>query len=1086
MLRSNSTRLALCLAAGLAICSAPARADDDRAYRAGVGLANKGMNEQAAAELRTYLDSSPDAQNAPNARYTLAVCLARLGKHADAAKELDRVTSIEGFPFAADALLLRGQCAMALGKFSDADAALSQLGKDHPDFARADAAAALRGEALYRAGDAAAARDLLSSFRDIWPKSPAADRAELFCAFADAALGDPKAAAERAESLLSRSNEGEYAADAALIAARCRQSLGDLEQAAALYDRAAKGGSRSTQEALLGSAQVARALGKTDQAERILKELASANLTPELLAGVALERGRVLLDQNKPDAALPIFRSLKEQAPALADSAAYWTAKCQVRQGRPAEAVAELTLAAETFPKSALLPDILFDRAAAIARAGDDAASLAAWSHWRSKFPKHELGLRATAEEAASLYRLGKHAESLAKCEEFAKASPKAADPTIAFLVAENLFLTGNFDAAEPAYARFAEKYPTDPSTSRAAIRRGLCLLKLDQDDEGERVLGAALSKTEATAADEPLRRAALWALGDRAFARKDWPASERWFGQLVKTNTTDSDALLRLALAVRRQGRTAEALPLLERAAAAGENSPAGVHASFERAQLLAEAGDLDTAREVFENVVAAAAASPNAAQGDQASDENSVASLGALSLRHLASIASRQGRQEDAAALLSRAAAAGGGKNATGDTVFQEAMAWLAAGKYDKAEETFARFLDADANTPKANDARAWRAVAMSRAGKHEDAVREFESLDAAFDAPDTAVTVKYELALALRALSRNDQAADAYAQVLAAEKAPPQLAAYSALDLAQLKSTTQNTGPTAESGTTASNEDATRKYAEALTLLDRCRAEMSSMDAAATAPLRERETYLRSVCLLKLGKPSEAAKLLATYANDFPKSDLAPAAGLALGNALLLSGKPREAAEKLQQVAESKAPADIASSALLKAGDAWGAAGQWTRSEEACTKFLDSYPDHARWFQARFGQGWARENQGRQDGAIEAYKDIVSRHEGITAARAQFQIGECLYAQKKLAEAVGELLKVDVLYDYPEWSAAALYEAGRCLTELKRVPEARQQFEDLVKRFPDTKWAALAKERMPATAATELPGRSLGGSR
>jgi TolA-binding protein len=172
-------------------------------------------------------------------------------------------------------------------------------------------------------------------------------------------------------------------------------------------------------------------------------------------------------------------------------------------------------------------------------------------------------------------------------------------------------------------------------------------------------------------------------------------------------------------------------------------------------------------------------------------------------------------------------------------------------------------------------------------------------------------------------------------------------------------------------------------------------------------------------------------------------------------------------------------------VASTALLKLGEASAAAQQWSRSDEAYTAFLDRFPDHALWFQARFGQGWTRENQQRHDAAIEAYREVISRHQGPTAARAQFQIGECLYAQKKRDQAVAEFLKVDVLYAYPEWSAAALYEAGRCLHDLERADEGTRQFEDLIKRFPETQWAKLAREWVDAAKPAALPGRDSGSS-
>ena len=106
--------------------------------------------------------------------------------------------------------------------------------------------------------------------------------------------------------------------------------------------------------------------------------------------------------------------------------------------------------------------------------------------------------------------------------------------------------------------------------------------------------------------------------------------------------------------------------------------------------------------------------------------------------------------------------------------------------------------------------------------------------------------------------------------------------------------------------------------------------------------------------------------------------------------------------------------------------------------------------------------------------------SYRDVVERHKGPTAARAQFQIGECLFAKKQYEEAAGALLKVDILYAYPEWSAAALFEAGRCFEKLTKLVEARKQFQRVVELHGDSEWARMARSRLEETSVAGLPGR------
>ena len=149
-------------------------------------------------------------------------------------------------------------------------------------------------------------------------------------------------------------------------------------------------------------------------------------------------------------------------------------------------------------------------------------------------------------------------------------------------------------------------------------------------------------------------------------------------------------------------------------------------------------------------------------------------------------------------------------------------------------------------------------------------------------------------------------------------------------------------------------------------------------------------------------------------------------------------------------------------------------------WSASEQVFSDFLKRFRDSRHWYQAQFGVGWAREHQKQFDEAITAYREVVAKHQGPTAARAQFQIGECLFAAQRYDKAVRELLKVDILYAYPEWSAAALYEAGRCFEKLGKLVEARNHFKQVTDGFVRTRWAELATERLTALPASTLPGQ------
>jgi cellulose synthase operon protein C len=242
-----------------------------------------------------------------------------------------------------------------------------------------------------------------------------------------------------------------------------------------------------------------------------------------------------------------------------------------------------------------------------------------------------------------------------------------------------------------------------------------------------------------------------------------------------------------------------------------------------------------------------------------------------------------------------------------------------------------------------------------------------------------------------------------------------------------------------------------------------------------------VRAQAAYLRGAALLRLDRAAEAAEALRVLCAKGARADeRSMSAGLLRGDALLHAGRAAEAADQLLWV-EAAGPGEvIARATLLRLGEAMAAAQQWPASEAAYGRFLDRFAESEHAFRARFGLGWARENQGQHEPAIEAYRAVTASHQGATAARAQFQIGECLFAMKRYEEAVKEFVKADAIYGLDEWSAAALYEAGRCLEEMGRRDDARARWTEVVDRFASSAWARQSKERLNATATAALPGR------
>jgi TolA-binding protein len=162
------------------------------------------------------------------------------------------------------------------------------------------------------------------------------------------------------------------------------------------------------------------------------------------------------------------------------------------------------------------------------------------------------------------------------------------------------------------------------------------------------------------------------------------------------------------------------------------------------------------------------------------------------------------------------------------------------------------------------------------------------------------------------------------------------------------------------------------------------------------------------------------------------------------------------------------------NLSDRALLRLGHAFAHAGQWDQSRNVMETLLGRFPQSPWRFDARYGIGWALQSQKQHDPAVGIYTQVIRETAGEVAAKAQLQIGLCRRDQKRMPEAALALLVVPFTYDYPEWSAAALYEAARVFNDMQ--PPDKEQASALLKRllkdYPESSWAKPAREQLEGT--------------
>lgn len=105
-----------------------------------------------------------------------------------------------------------------------------------------------------------------------------------------------------------------------------------------------------------------------------------------------------------------------------------------------------------------------------------------------------------------------------------------------------------------------------------------------------------------------------------------------------------------------------------------------------------------------------------------------------------------------------------------------------------------------------------------------------------------------------------------------------------------------------------------------------------------------------------------------------------------------------------------------------------------------------------------------------EGRYAMALTGYRDFLVRFPSSELAdNAQYGVGECFFAQAVFDSAAGEYARVGEKWPKGDRAAAALYKLALCQERLGRTAESRKSLEDLVKRFPSSSEAGLAKERL-----------------
>lgn len=1010
-----------------------------RSFYSANGLAQREMFDLAAEEYRAFLSAHSDHAKAGEARYGLGLCLYRLEKYAEAVDALRPIADHPPADRESDVLILLGQSLLAVEKWDDAAGTLERARVAANEGPRWEAASAGAVEALFRTGEYREALKVRNEFATRAADSAWRDRVEWFAALAAVQSQQGDLARERLAALVHDFPQSPLRDQARLLLAQLQLRAGDGGAADAfrrLAEEAASGEIKA--EALLGLAAAALANGDAASADAALERASEVSPGIEKTPAFRLQRARVRFGQERFTDALTEFEALASGDGEIARESAYWVAKCHLRLGHD-EVAAELFAQAGA-AGGASSPEAMYDMSVALSRAEKHTEAVRAVNAFLAAHADHRLAGDALALRAVAEYQLQDRKAAAKSARELMERFPdhaRAGD--MLFLAADCAFLDEQYEEAATGFRRYVSSYPTGAKAEAAELRLAIAAYRLGRIDEAR----GALERFVESRRESAERPAAVLLLADVHLQEKQWSRAAALLDGFVSSPADHprmNEALLKLGVARQRMGEYVTAIGHYERLMTAYAASPFLDQAMFELGQCYAAQSQWAEARAAFEDVLKR----PDSAFHIPAKQQ-------------LAELAVRTGDFAAAAGGFRELRKSSDGSTSDSDLTYREAEALLAAGDYAAAEKLLAQYLhSADASQESA--ARAKLAIALSRQKKHSEAVAELGKMNAqSWEELDGALrtALRFETAWSLRELKQSDKAAEAYRQI-AAEDRDAEIGWRARMELAGLDMEAQ-------------------RWAEAQSGLHELERVVDNDKASASfAALADELHYRLGVCAYRLSQFEEVVQNLSPWVEGNGEAGAILGARFMLGDALLRRGTAKDALTHLKAAADA-VDQDLAAAALLRLGECHANLHQWSDSEEAYGDFLSRFPDREEWFTARFGIAWAQEQQGRLDEAMVTYVDVITRHRGPTAARAQFQIGECLFARKEHEHAVREFMKVDILYAYPEWSAAALYEAGRCLELLGKTSDARKQFETVQQKYPDTNWAKLAAERLTGREET-----------
>ncbi len=942
---------------------------------------------------------------------------------------------VERFPDDARApvaLFYLGEAQLQLGDLAGAQKSFDGYLRKYPDGEHARTALFRSGESAHVAGQAAEADRLLRAFLQKNPKDPLNAYVLTYLGEIASGKGDFEDAAAWFGQGLKDFPNGPLQDDCRYGLGRAFRELGRTEEATRLFLAvSAKTGSPRADEALFYLGVMQLDATRPEEAVKSFRELESKFSKSPQLPAARLLLGKALFQLQRWDEARTALEGLKSDA-RLGVRARYWLGRVQQEQGQWAAAASTLIAAAEAAPEHALEAEIRFEAGRSLAKAGDGPAAQKQFDLAIAASGENGPWLdEALSEKAQAALALKDHELVDRTAGQFAERCPRSPLAAgVARTWAQSLIERGRYPEALEKLEPWLANAGKDEEGLAARYLAGLAY------DGVGRPKDALDQLDRAGASDDPaVRKGALLAKAGIRMRAEQFSEAAAVLQALLAAAPDEQEALaarMRLAVCLARTRQLDEARAMYAEVVeqhAASEAFPA-----FEEqlAEAALDAGDTQWSSALFERLAAGG--------GQSEAEKRGLAGLGWSQLR--------AGRLSDAAATFGRllqsdppAALAAEAAHVRGTILEKLRQPDAALAMYD-------RVIDKHPESQQRADALLAAARLRDRLDQDEQAVALFERFVRDFPEHAELDRALYDWAWALQDLKRGEAATAAFQRIH--------------LEFRQSKVWPDATYRLAQQAFEA------RHLAEAKKLTS------AVLDAACSADLRQHVLYLKGQIAAAESDWDEVRDTFETLAKDHPEGPFRWIAEFWTAESSYRKQDYAAAAAKLQEIAQQTRGRGDPWLAMIPLRRAQILAHQekWKEARDLAAGIAKDSPQFDQMYQVDYVLGRCLAMEARFDEARAAYQRVIHSPQGAkteTAAKAQWMIGETYHHQKDYEAALRAYHRVEFLYDFPEWQAAALLQAAKCREALGEWNEAVRLYERLMKEYPDTPYNEDAGRRL-----------------